>query len=308
MRTTRTTKPKRERPGAGAWISLALILLVACSRSGSPTPLNPSAPTGITRDVTYCTADGVALKMDIYRPKVAAQPAPALLFVHGGGWTSGDKANVGTLERAALVTRGYVIASAEYRLAPQYQFPAQIVDVKCAVRFLRASAAVYGIDPSRIGALGESAGGHLVALLGTADASAGFDQGEYADQSSRVQAVTDLYGPSDLTMPALNGPAGASLTGIFGTEPGAMAKASPISYISPDDPPFLIMHGEKDTLVPTGQSEELADRLRAAGVPVTLVIVRNAGHDFVPSGGRIEPARGELTEMITGFFDRQLKR
>ncbi len=267
-----------------------------------------SIPGVLSRDVTYCTMDGLALTMDIYQPQPAPkQPAPTVLFVHGGGWTQGDKTAPGNLvDFAALVLRGYVVASIDYRLAPKYQFPAMLYDTKCAVRFLRAKADTYNIDPNRIGAMGDSAGGHLVSLLGTTDAKAGFEQGEYLDQSSRVQAVADLYGPADLT-PASGSIIGLQLGRVFGTAPGAFEKASPVTYITPDDPPFLILQGDRDQIVPASQSEELNDRLKAAGVPSTLVIVKNAGHGFTPMGGAISPSRADITRMIVAFFDQQLK-
>jgi acetyl esterase/lipase len=267
-----------------------------------------SIPGVLSRDVTYCTMDGLALKMDIYQPQPAPkQPAPTVLFVHGGGWTQGDKTAPGNLvDFAALVLRGYAVASIDYRLAPKYQFPAMLYDAKCAVRFLRAKAGTYNIDANRIGAMGDSAGGHIVSLLGATDAKAGFEQGEYLDQSSRVQAVADLYGPADLTS-ASGSIIGLQLGRVFGTAPGAFEKASPVTYITPDDPPFLILQGDRDQIVPASQSEELNDRLKAAGVPSTLVIVKNAGHGFTPMGGTISPSRADITRTIVAFFDQQLK-
>jgi len=146
-------------------------------------------------------------------------------------------------------------------------------------------------------------------MLGTTDVSAGFDVGEYGDQSSRVQAVVDLFGPADL--PALlGGPGlvvGQSVFGATSRDDPILVKASPITYISPDDPPFLILQGDKDTTVPLEQSQILYDRLKAGGVNATLVIVKNAGHSFTPVGGAISPSRAELTKMIGDFFDKYLK-
>jgi acetyl esterase/lipase len=236
---------------------------------------------------------------------------PAVLYVHGGGWTKGDKAaGAGASEIPELISRGYLVAAINYRLAPQYKFPAQIEDVKCAVRFLRANATTYGIDPERIGAWGGSAGGHLVALLGVTDATAGFEgNGGYADQSSRVQAVVDMFGPSDLTT-AFQGANTQLLEQVFGTtdrNSDIVKQASPVTWVSSDDPPFLILHGEKDTLVPPSQSKILYDRLVAAGVPATLTIVKNAGHGFAPARGTIDPSRIAITKMVADFFDKYLK-
>ena len=293
----------------------------AASQTAAATAAAPTAaqagrgaaqPTGkVDRDVTYCSPNGQAQKMDVYYPSNSTGNAPVVLYVHGGGWTSGDKrSGNGSETIPELVKRGYLVAAVNYRLAPAAKFPAQIEDVKCAVRFLRANATKYGIDPNRIGAMGGSAGGHLVSLLGTSDASSGFEgNGGYAGVSSRVQAVVDMFGPADLTV-GFEGASDTLLKGVFGassrTDP-IVKNASPVTWISKDDPPFLILHGENDRLVPLSQSQELYDRLTAAGVPAKLVVVKNAGHGFVPDGGQISPSRDELTKMIADFFDARLK-
>jgi acetyl esterase/lipase len=272
--------------------------------------LSAQPPLPTERDVTYCTLDGVELKMDIYRPQRSAAPTPALLYVHGGGWTGGDKrSGEGIRDIPELLARGYLVAAVNYRLAPRYKFPAMIEDVKCAVRFLRANAERFSINPEKIGAWGGSAGGHLVALLGTADATAGWDVGQYLEQSSRVQAVVDMFGPTDLTV-LFEGANPRLMEQVFGTSDRnseTLQKASPVNWVSSDDPPFLILHGERDPLVPVSQSQLLYEKLRAAGVPATFVIVKNAGHGFAPLGGPISPSRQELTKMIGDFFDQYLK-
>ncbi len=284
-------------------------------------------PGAIYKDVTYCTAsatdptssdDRIALKMDIYYPsrtfstsldKNDLKALPVAVYVHGGGWTTGDKGSgAGIIDTQGLLARGYLVVSINYRLAPQFKFPAQIEDVKCAIRHLRATAAVYNLDPNRIGVWGGSAGGHLVALLGTTDKSVGWDVGEYIDQSSRVQAVVDLFGPADLTQmfPGLSIIVGQSVFGASTQNDPILLRASPVTYISPDDPPFLILQGDKDTTVPPSQSQTLYDRLKVGGVPATLVMVKNAGHSFTPVGGAIDPTREELTNIIADFFDQHL--
>jgi len=273
-------------------------------------PVNPAKLGTVERDITYGTADGVDLKMDIYYPEHAAGAVPAVLYVHGGAWIGGDKREgAGTAEIPELRSRGYLVAAVNYRLAPDYKFPAQIEDVKCAVRYLRANAAAYGIDPARIGAWGGSAGGHLVSLLGTTDASAKFDgDGGWTDESSRVQAVVDMFGPTDLKALSEGDP--RFLYMLFGTinrNAGIVKKANPITWISRDDPPFLILHGEYDEMVPVSQSEILYDALLAKGIPATLVIVENAGHGFAPVGGPITPGRSEISDMVAEFFDQYLK-
>jgi acetyl esterase/lipase len=274
-------------------------------------PIDPDKLGKVENDVTYGMADGLALKMDIYYPEVANGAVPAVIYVHGGAWIGGDKREgAGATEIPELISRGYLVAAINYRLAPQYKFPAQIEDVKCAVRFLRANAATYGIDPARIGAWGGSAGGHLVALLGVTDTNADFEgNGGYADQSSRVQAVVDMFGPTDLSA-IFQGADPQLLQLVFGTtnrNSDTVKRASPVTWVSSDDPPFLILHGDKDMLVPPNQSKKLYDRLAAAGVPATLVIVKNAGHGFIPEGGIMDPSRDQITKMVADFFDRYLK-
>lgn len=294
---------------------LGLVAWTACGESG---PAGPDAdvPRGtILLDVTYCRAEGVDLKIDLFFPDPSAPvEAPAVLFLHGGGWVGGDKSESGWLPRIRepLVERGYVVASANYRLAPTHRWPAHIEDAGCAVRFLRSQAEAYGIDPGRIGVWGTSAGGHLAALLGTADASADFEgEGEHAGFSSRVRAVVDFYGPADLT-DAEGWPQGQPfvLDLVFGTSDlasAALAMASPTTHVTPDDPPFLILHGERDRLVPVRQSELLFQRLAAASVPVELVVVENARHGLVPDGGPIRPSEEELVAKVVEFFVANLR-
>lgn len=277
-------------------------------------PAAPAVPGGTLYDVTYCHAGGVALKLDLYQAGgsgSSARSAPLAVFIHGGGWTAGDKADGGggALEIAELGARGYVVAVPNYRLAPEARFPAQIEDVKCAVRFLRANAAAYGIDPARVVAWGESAGGHLAALLGLAGPSAGFDHGEWEGQPSAVQAVATLYPATDLSYIASYLPISQGVFGAAPDQPGpALSRASPVSYVTSSAPPFLLLHGERDTQVPTEQSRELYAKLTAAGVTARLVLVKNADHFFEPAGGPIAPSRAEITRLIAGFFDDALGR
>jgi acetyl esterase/lipase len=148
-------------------------------------------------DVTYCTPDNLPQKMDVYFPQ-AGGPWPVLAYVHGGAWMRGDKSEATELARG-MTAQGYLVVSIDYRLYPAAKFPDMIEDVKCSIRFLRTNAGEYNLDPDRIAAIGASSGGHLVALLGTADENAGFDAGEYLEQSSRVQAVVAMAPPTDLT-------------------------------------------------------------------------------------------------------------
>ena len=310
-----------------------IILPAACSAPAVPAPATPAALTSsvaaptvtvpivapiatplyraklgtVERDITYCTNDGIALKMDVHYPRAMSKPAPVAVYVHGGSWSSGSKSDsMGMTDVPELLARGYLVASVDYRYAPEWKFPAQIHDIKCAIRFLRANAAQFNLDPDRIGAWGHSAGGHLVALLGTTDKRDGVEgSGEYSDQSSRVQAAVDMCGRADLHgMPA------DKAKSVFGAPNDAsdiLDNASPIKFVSKDDSPFLILHGDGDTMVPLRVSQMLAERLQAVGVPVTLVVVRNADHSFNPEGGPMSPTRAEMTKIIADFFDQYLR-
>ncbi len=252
----------------------------------------------VLRDVPY-SPSVPSVKMDVYYPAGAASPVPAVVYVHGGGWYSGDKADAANMRFIMpLVAHGYVVAAVNYRLAPRFQFPAQIEDVRSAVSFLRTNAARYEIDPERIGAMGDSAGGHLVALLGLTEGGA----------MDSVQAVVDLYGPTDLSLSFRNGSL-LLLDHVFGTDdPDSpqVKDASPVTYVSADAPPFLIVQGDRDDTVLPEQSEELYDRLEAAGARASLLLVSNAGHALAPVGGPISPDRFQITDQIVEFLDTTL--
>jgi acetyl esterase/lipase len=263
------------------------------------------------KDVTYCAVDGIALKMDIYYPRTASRPAPAVLYIHGGGWYTGDKTTgAGQHDISTLTAHGYLVAAVNYRLAPRYKFPAQIEDVKCAVRFLRANASVYGLDPGHIGAMGDSAGGHLASLLGVTGTKDIFEDSIcYADQSSQVQAVVDMFGPADLKL-TFERDKSPHMEHVFGTDDSKsdiIKQASPVTHISSDAPPFLIIHGENDDVVLLDQSNALYNRLKAANVPASLIIVRNCSHGFISVGDGMTPNRVEITNSVVEFFDRYLK-
>ncbi|MFN2286268.1 MAG: alpha/beta fold hydrolase [Anaerolineae bacterium] len=260
-----------------------------------------TAKLGTTeQDVTYCTVDDRELKLDVYYP-ASGGPWPVVIFVHGGGWMEGDKAPLPVVPTAA----GFLAVSINYRMYPAYRFPAMIEDVKCAIRFLRAHAAVYNLDPERIAVIGHSAGGHLVALAGLAGESAGWDVGPYRDQSSRVQAVVEMSGPTDLTgqfpQEVLE-----LKDNVFGE--AQWVSASPVTYARPDAPPFLIVHGEKDAVVPVEQAHRLHEALRKEGAPSELVILRNAGHGFEPVDGTPAPSLEEALALTLAFLAQSLTR
>lgn len=263
----------------------------------------PDQSKNIQRDITYCTLDGVQLKMDLYFPKNAGGKTALTVFIHGGGWSKGDKADrQGQFEIPSMVKAGFTVASLNYRLAPAYQFPAMIEDVKCAIRSLRAHADEYNIDPNRIGVWGTSAGSHLATLIGLTDANAGFERGEYLDQSSRVQVVVDMFGPADLTTDFSKAFIDLKDT-VFADFDGVLA--SPITHISADDPPFLILHGDRDPVVPLSQSQLLYDAMITAGLDVEMTVVVNGNHGFTKPGST--PTREEITAIIVQFFLEHLR-
>lgn len=264
----------------------------------------------VIRDVTFGTTGDRSLRLHVLRSTEPTEgPSPAVVWIHGGAWLGGDRdAGIGRL--APLVRQGYVGVSIEYRLSPEATFPAQIEDCKAAIRFLRAEADQFGIDPDRIGVWGSSAGGHLVALLGTSgDVEDLEGEGGNPGVSSRVQAVCDFFGPTDflrmndtpgqMDHEAPNSPESLLIGGPIREHPDRVAQANPITYVSADDPPFLIVHGDRDPLVPLNQSELLRDSLRSSGVPVTLHVVEGGGH------GQGFPS--EVDRMVVDFFDRILK-
>ncbi|MGA8150906.1 MAG: alpha/beta hydrolase [Terriglobales bacterium] len=251
--------------------------------------------------------------MDIFVPKRRNRtPTPAVLWIHGGGWERGDKN--GNSGAQLLAGEGFVTASLFYRLSGDSPFPADIEDCKCAIRFLRANAAKYGIDPGRIGVAGASAGGHLAELVATANQTAGLEGvGGWQNVSSKVQAASAYYGVSDFTVGAMQFQhhTGQVVVKLFrGTEkekPELYRKASPILYVSKDDPPLLLVHGEEDELVPFDQSVRMAEAYRRAGLPVEFVAVKNAGHDFEHVGtAPVSPSVEIIHQKTIDFFKRHL--
>lgn len=273
----------------------------------TPNPTVPPAASAFAHygetlyDVAYCSADP-AQKMDIYFPD-SGGPWRTFVYVHGGSWMRGDKSEAAMFARP-MTSLGFLVVSLNYRLYPPGTWPEMIEDVKCAIRSLRAHASDYNLDPNRIAAVGASAGGHLVSLLGTTDQTAGFDVGEYLDQSSRVQLVISLAGVMDLTRNFPN--ADIELMKHIGFGEDNIVQASPVTYITPDDPPFLLIHGDHDDVVPYEQSQLMYDRLREKNVPAQLVIVKNAGHSFVEPNSTTEPSLWELNQIILDFLAKYM--
>ncbi|QXD32632.1 alpha/beta hydrolase [Candidatus Pelagisphaera phototrophica] len=265
-----------------------------------------AAPT-ILKDIEYARPNGYPLLLDLYLPERAQdESVPVVLWVHGGGWKNGSKEKA---KAAWLAEEGYAVVSINYRLTDVAQWPAQIDDCREAVRWARRNSSVFGFDLDRIGTWGSSAGGHLVALMGT------LPYPENESVSSRVQAVCDWFGPTELlTMPPNNvgegrteedvaNSNGAKLLGCTVKDcPELARQASAYDNVSKDDAPFLIMHGDEDPGVPIQQSIQFYDRLRKTGVPVQYEVVEGAGH-----GGKLFDTP-EVKAIVRAFFYQYLKR
>ena len=264
--------------------------------------------SGVVRDVAYCSDSGEIQRLDLYWPTASTTgPRPVVLYIHGGTWIAGSKDDA-TRDPVVPMLRahGFIVASMDYALAPQHPFPAQIQDLTCGVRFLRARHAAYGIDPAHIGALGVSAGGHLSAMLGVDNGSHMFVSGGYPYASSAVQSVAALYGVHDLPLRDLAGYDERVLPEIFGPV-RRWGSESPITYVRSRLPPFLLIHGDRDTDVPILQSRVMANKLKAARDDVTFTVVHHAEHGLVPSGGKMSPSLKTIDREIVAFFARTLE-
>lgn len=236
--------------------------------------------------LTFARVDGTELKLDLYLPDTGT-PAGLIVWVHGGAWRSGSRANV---DLRGLVARGWAIASVDYRLSPVARFPAQIYDIKTAIRFLRARAGEYGYPAGRFVISGSSAGAHLAALVGVSNGQIELEGnlGDHTRESSAVQAIVDLYGASNLTsILRQSTPHGLdmrvpALDLLLGGQPDAQAElarlASPVFQIDAGDPPLLIMHGDQDNQMPINQSHELHGAYEKLGLPAEFVVIHGSGH------------------------------
>ncbi|MGD8787255.1 MAG: alpha/beta hydrolase [Phycisphaerales bacterium] len=294
------------------FVSIVLVILLSVAlaqQPGQSIRQRLSEETIVHRDLPYVTNGHERQKLDLYLPKTDNdKKLPLIIWIHGGAWLAGSKD--GGVPRAYLVD-GYAVASLNYRLSQHAIFPAQIQDCKAAVRWLRANAKKYNIDPNSFAAWGPSAGGHLVAMLGTTGDVKTFDVGGHLKVSSRVQAVVDYFGPTDLLQMAdhrlpdgmihntADSPESKLIGGHIQKNKEKAAKANPITYVTKDDAPFLIIHGDRDPLVPHHQSELLEAALKKAGVPVSFYTVKGAGH-----GGFKDPNVPKLTRQ---FLEKHLK-
>lgn len=282
----------------------------------APKPFKLPAGIKMEKDISYIPDGDVAQRLDLYLPeKLSDKPLPLIVHIHGGGWRGGNKF---PCPFTGMVLKGYAVASVEYRFSQKALFPAQIQDCQAAIRWLRAHAKQYNLDKQRVGVVGASAGGHLSALVGTSGGKKAFAPiGGNEDYTDRVQAVCDIFGPADFTTVAQQAAEDKNVKNIFqfntpsdlysaliGTRLDDKPKAdavSPVHYVSKDNPPFLILHGTHDSLVPYAQSVQLKGALKAQGVPVWLQTLPGSGH-----GG---PAfsKPAILQLTLNFFDKYLK-
>jgi acetyl esterase/lipase len=281
----------------------ALLLFVTTGQLSADAP----GEAVVEKGIEYSNPDGQHLQLDLARPKTGDGPFPAILCIHGGGFRAGTRDGYDGLI-ARFAQRGYVAVTITYRLAPKYQFPAAVHDTKAAVRWLRANAANYHIDPDRIGVTGGSAGGHLAQFLGVTAGVKEFEgQGGNPDQSSAVACVVNYFGPSDFTKSYGKSVDAAEVLPLFlgGNLETARVKhirSSPLYWVTPDAAPTLCIHGTEDKYVAYEQAVWLVDRLKASAVEAELLTMKGAGHGF--KGKDAEVAE----QAMMAFFDGHLKK
>ncbi len=297
------------RPSLRMLLLLTVVTLVPASFvSAQKTAPKLAAPDKVVFEpnIEYANPDGQHLQLDLARPKNGDGPFPAVVCIHGGGWREGSRQGHDGL-CLRLAQQGYVAVTVSYRFAPKYQFPAQAHDVKEAVRWLRAHAKQYKINPDRIGVMGDSAGGHLAQFLGvTGDVQSFEGTGANLDQSSRVTCVVNYFGPNDLTKSYDKSiEAGKVLPPLLGGDLKTARKqhilASPLYWVTPHAAPTLCIQGNKDLLVNHEQAVWMVDRLKAAGVEAELLTLEGAGHGFQGE----DAARAE--KAMFAFFAKHLK-
>lgn len=307
------------------WLALVLLLVLSAVGCGSVPSVIPGGTATFAsvdpthKDLAYAT-QSAAQKLDLYLPTTGSGPFPVVIMVHGGGFMFGDKADgAGLTGVDQLLAAGYAVASINYRLSGEAQYPAQIFDAKASVRFLRANAAQYNLNPDKFGAWGASAGGNLVSLLGTTCGVAELEGAELgnADQSSCVQAVVDWFGPIDFlkmqeqfagtsctsTTNEASSPESKLVGAAIQTVPEKVALTNPMNYITAEDAPFFIENGTADCNIPPVQNKNLAEALSAVigAEKVTYVSLEGAGH----GGAQFETA--ENLKLVIGFLDKYLK-
>lgn len=299
---------------------LLILLLTSCSERPMEPVQYKAVPSFYTlvSGVVYATPNGVPLTMDVYYPKATVPvPRKAAVFIHGGAWLGGSTtSSVGKPDFNKLTNKGYTVFSIDYRVGPG-SFPLFIEDAKCAIRYLRANAAQYKINPQLIGVWGHSAGAHIAAML--ALTPQGMYEGDcgYHEFPSTVKAVATYAGPMDLTagVDELRDSTIAYIERVFGDR---AAEGSPVNYVSADDPPLLAVHGDLDESISMVQSQRLVNLLNAAGGQAQFLQVKNGGHYLtVPSickrttsdcyGAVASPTRAAIADSLFRFFDRNLR-
>ncbi len=256
-----------------------------------------------TYNIVYTSASGFPQRLDLFQPTFTSRNRPGIVMVHGGGWSGGDKSAYTALARH-YANLGYVCTSINYRLTPAHVWPAQIDDTQAAVRWMRKNAFVLGLNPNRIGAVGASAGGHLVLFLGETDTLNDFDP-LLSGYSSRVQAVVDYFGPTDMTVPSEWAPGIWTLIQNLVGEPyrpgsPAYRAVSPLYYVTPDDAPTVVFHGTADATVPVAQSQRIFAAMQANQVPVSYFQFAGEGHGFTG------PTNNFTINVMSAFFAQEL--
>jgi acetyl esterase/lipase len=276
------------------------------------TPLTAPKPANVRiyPDLAYVQGGSPRQKLDLYLPSpVPADPLPLIVYLHGGGWKKGSKAD-GRRFAFRMVARGYAVACVGYRLSSEELFPAQLEDGKAAVRWLRDNAARYRLDPEHVGVMGVSAGGFLAVMMGVTRSTQLFDVGEHLGQASGVQGVCEFFGPTDLVRlheysTAARTPQADEIVKLLGGDPHVQKiqarKSSPLTYLDGVAPPFLIIQGTNDTVIPPEQSRLLYDALAKQHIPVHLHLVKGAGHS---GPAFVAP---DINAVVDTFFTRTLK-
>lgn len=266
-----------------------------------------AVPDNVTfeKGIEFSNPDNQHLQVDLARPKEGKGPYPAVVCIHGGGFRAGNRESYDKL-CLTLAQRGYVAITVTYRLAPAYPFPAAVLDCKAAVRWLRANAAKYGVDPARVGVTGGSAGGHLAQFLAVTEGVKDFEGEGNLDQSSAVNCVVNYYGPSDLTKSYGKSVDAAEVLPLFfggnlDTKRREHIVGSPLYWVTPKAAPTLVVHGTEDKYVNYEQATWMIEKLKACEVEATLLTLDGAGHGF--KGADAQKAE----EALLAFFDKHLK-
>jgi len=288
-------------------LPISRTLLICCLLLAPPAVAGQLPGPKIVRDLEYARADDISLKLDLYLPRVP-QPVPVVVWVHGGAWRSGSKNSVPVKD---LLAHGFAIASVDYRLSPVAKFPAQIHDIKAAIRYLRGTARDHGIDSQHISIAGASAGGHLAALVGVTNGHAELEGrlGSFLQSSSDVEKVVSFYGASNLdsilrqSTPhglSVREPALDLLLGAAGAERKQLTHlASPVNHVDAHDPPLMLLHGDQDPQMPINQAHELHGRYKQLGLSVQFEVVHGGAH-----GGR-PFYQQERMQRVAAFLRRQ---